>query len=81
MFLKRSLLSLSLCALSWEAIHAQNTLGYTEADVHYRNGVELFEKSNYSAAKQEFRYYLEKRPALLTTNDYTAVTAEYYTTL
>lgn len=81
MFLKRSLLSLSLCALSWEAIHAQNTLGYTEADVHYRNGVELFEKSNYSAAKQEFRYYLEKRPALLNTNDYTAVNAEYYTTL
>jgi TolA-binding protein len=81
MFFKRSVLPLLICFLSFVGLRAQNTLGYTEADVHFRNGVELFEKSNYAAAKQEFRYYLEKRPALLNTNDYTAVTAEYYTTL
>ena len=81
MFFKRSVLPLFICTLSFVGLRAQNTLGYTEADVHFRNGVELFEKSNYTAAKQEFRYYLEKRPALLNTNDYTAVTAEYYTTL
>ncbi len=81
MFFKRSVLPLLICTLSFANLRAQNTLGYTEADVHFRNGVELFEKSNYAAAKQEFRYYLEKRPALLNTNDYTAVTAEYYTTL
>jgi TolA-binding protein len=62
-------------------LFAQNTLGYTEADVHFRNGIELFEKTNYAAAKQEFRYYLEKRATLLNTNDYNAVTAEYYSTL
>jgi hypothetical protein len=78
MFFKRSVLPLLICLLSFVGLRAQNTLGYTEADVHFRNGVELFEKSNYAAAKQEFRYYLEKRPALLNTNDYTAVTAEYY---
>lgn len=81
MFFKHSVLLLLICLFSFVGLHAQNTLGYTEADVHFRNGVELFEKSNYAAAKQEFRYYLEKRPALLNTNDYTAVTAEYYTTL
>ncbi|WP_273210850.1 tetratricopeptide repeat protein [Runella zeae] len=81
MFFKRSLCAFSLSLLLCTGLQAQNTLGYTEADVHFRNGVELFEKSNYAAAKQEFRYYLEKRPALLNTNDYTAVTAEYYTTL
>lgn len=81
MLLKRSVLPLLISLLVFSSLSAQNTLGYTEADVHFRNGVELFEKSNYAGAKQEFRYYLEKRPALLNTNDYTAVTAEYYTTL
>ncbi len=59
-------------------LHAQNTLGYTEADIHFRNGVELYEKSNYAAARQEFKTYLAKRPVLLSTNDYNAITAEYY---
>ena len=57
---------------------AQNTLGYTEADVFYRNGVELFEKTNFAASRQEFKSYLEKRPNLLNTNDYNVVSAEYY---
>ncbi|MFN8349196.1 MAG: tetratricopeptide repeat protein, partial [Spirosomataceae bacterium] len=81
MSFKHSVLPLFISCFIFFGANAQNTLGYTEADVHFRNGVELFEKSNYAAAKQEFRYYLEKRPALLNTNDYTAVTAEYYTTL
>ena len=57
---------------------AQNTLGYTEADVFFRNGVELFEKNNYAASRQEFKMYIEKQANLLNTNDYNAVSAEYY---
>ncbi|MCU0341180.1 MAG: tetratricopeptide repeat protein [Spirosomaceae bacterium] len=81
MSIRRFFTTLFFFSLICSSTFAQNTLGYTEADVHYRNGVELFEKANYAAAKQEFRYYLEKRPALLNTNDYTAVNADYYITL
>ena len=69
---------LSFFVLGSSVLLAQNTLGYTEADVYFRNGVELYEKSNYAAARQAFREYLAKRPVLLNTNDYNAITAEYY---
>ncbi len=60
------------------SLHAQNTLSYTEADAHFRNGVELYEKSNYSAATKEFQTFLQKRSSLFNTNDYSAIAAEYY---
>ena len=61
-----------------QSLFSQNTLGYTESDVHYRNGVELYEKSNYAAARQEFKTFIEKRNSLFNSNDYNAIAAEYY---
>lgn len=71
---------LSLLIIFFSALYsvAQNTLGYTEADVFYRNGVELFEKTNFAAARQEFKSFIENRSNLLNTNDYNLVSAEYY---
>jgi len=65
---------------------AQRTQSYQEPDYHYRNGLELFERSNYAAARYEFRQYLEPRrgqgaTTLLNTNDQNAVDAEYYIAL
>ncbi|MGF7214185.1 tetratricopeptide (TPR) repeat protein [Spirosoma lacussanchae] len=65
---------------------AQRTQSYQEPDYHYRNGLELFERSNYAAARYEFRQYLEPRrgqgaSTLLNTNDQNAVDAEYYIAL
>ncbi len=60
------------------ATHAQNTLGYTESETHFRNGLEYFEKSNFLAARQEFDEYLKSRSGLLPVSDYNQVTAEYY---
>ena len=70
---------------------AQRTLSYTEPDLHYRNGVELFERSNYAAARSEFERYLSQRRPLLNTSgtpaagspasDPNAVSAEYYMAL
>ncbi|WP_461049548.1 tetratricopeptide repeat protein [Spirosoma arcticum] len=65
---------------------AQRTLSYSEPDYHYRNGLELFEKANYAAARYEFRQYLEPRRGdgsrtLLNTTDQNAVEAEYYVAL
>lgn len=65
---------------------AQRTLSYAEPDYHYRNGLELFERNNYAAARYEFRQYLEPRrgngtQTLLNTSDQNAVEAEYYIAL
>ena len=69
-------------------IQAQRTLTYTEPDLHYRNGVELFDRSNFAAARSEFERYLTQRRPLLNTqgtpaagspaSDPNAVAAEYY---
>ncbi|MBC8152833.1 MAG: tetratricopeptide repeat protein [Bacteroidetes bacterium] len=68
---------------------AQRTLSFTEPDVHLRNGLELFEKNNYAAARYEFGQYLDRRtladnlrnspgsPAA----DQNAVSAAYYLAL
>lgn len=68
---------------------AQRTLSFTEPDAHLRNGLELFEKNNFAAARYEFGQYLERRtladnlhntpgsPAA----DQNSVTAEYYIAL
>ncbi len=65
---------------------AQRTQSHQEPDYHYRNGLELFEKNNYAAARAEFRQYLEPRRGdgsrtLLNTSDQNAVEAEYYVAL
>lgn len=78
-------------SLMTPALLAQRTLTYTEPDLHYRNGVELFERSNYAAARSEFERYLSQRRPLLNTSgtpaagspasDPNAVSAEYYMAL
>ncbi|MBD2704391.1 tetratricopeptide repeat protein [Spirosoma sp. BT702] len=65
---------------------AQRTQSNAEPDYHYRNGLELFERNNYAAARYEFRQYLEPRrgdgtQTLLNTSDQNAVEAEYYIAL
>lgn len=60
---------------------AQNTLTYSEKSTHFRNGLELFEKRNYSAARQEFVNYIESDKGILASDDYNSVTAEYYVTV
>ena len=79
MLFKRSLFILGLCA--WVGQHTangQNTMGYTEPEAHFRNGLEYYEKANFVAARQEFNEYLKTKDPLLSTADYNAVTAEYY---
>ena len=77
---------LTLGLLSMLSASAQRTQSYSEPDYHYRNGLELFEKANYAAARYEFRQYLEPRRGdgsrtLLNTTDQNAVEAEYYLAL
>jgi tetratricopeptide (TPR) repeat protein len=78
--------SLILGLLTVLSAQAQRTQSYSEPDYHYRNGLELFEKNNYAAARYEFRQYLEPRRGdgtrtLLNTSDQNAVEAEYYIAL
>jgi len=49
---------------------AQSTLGITEPEAHFRNGLEYYEKSNFVAARQEFGEYLSTQDKLLSTSDY-----------
>lgn len=79
MFLKRSLFLTGL--LLWMGHlqgYGQNTMGYTQPEAHFRNGLEYYEKSNFVAARQEFSEFLKKQDKLLSTSDYNAVTAEYF---
>lgn len=76
----------TLGALTSLSASAQRTQSYAEPDYHFRNGLELFEKNNYAAARYEFRQYLEPRQGdgahtLLNTNDQNAVEADYYIAL
>ncbi len=57
---------------------AQNTLSITEPEAHFRNGLEYYEKSNFIAAREEFKEFLNTKDNLLSTSDYNKVTAEYY---
>ncbi|TAE27808.1 MAG: outer membrane protein assembly factor BamD [Cytophagales bacterium] len=64
----------------------QRTLSYTESDYNYRNGIELFEKNNYGAARAEFRQYLDRRKTSSNNTeaaaaDYNVVDAEYHIAL
>ncbi|PRY47285.1 outer membrane protein assembly factor BamD (BamD/ComL family) [Spirosoma oryzae] len=82
----RWLLSLTLGLASLLPATAQRTLSYAEPDYHYRNGLELFERANYAAARYEFRQYLDPRrgngaQTTFNTADQNAVEAEYYIAL
>lgn len=57
---------------------SQNTLNYESIDTHFRNGVELFERKNYTSARAEFQEYLVKTKNFIDKNEYNIVSAEYY---
>jgi TolA-binding protein len=67
-------------ALSF-GLKAQNTLNYTDADLHYRNGIELFEKKVYAAAREEFQTYIQKTNKILHPNEFNLTNAEYFAAL
>jgi tetratricopeptide (TPR) repeat protein len=58
--------------------YAQNTLSYTELEVHYNNGLELYEKKAYAAARKEFKTYIEKSKELISPNNFNVANASYY---
>jgi tetratricopeptide (TPR) repeat protein len=79
MFLKRSLFLTGLFLWMGHLYgYSQNTMGYTEPEAHFRNGLEYYEKSNFVAARQEFTEFLKNQDKLLSTSNYNAVTAEYF---
>ena len=63
------------------SLFAQNTLNYTEPDLHYRNGIEFFEKNNFAAAHNEFDLYLQRPSVLLQDNDFLKSDASYHNVL
>ncbi len=69
------LISFSLIIFS---TYAQNTLSYTEVESHYNNGVELFEKKAYVAARKEFKAYVQKSAKSINPNQFNIANAEYY---
>ncbi|SOE24033.1 Tetratricopeptide repeat-containing protein [Spirosomataceae bacterium TFI 002] len=59
-------------------LFSQNTLSYTALEAYYNNGIELFEKKAYSAARKEFKNYVEKSSTSLNPNKFNIANAEYY---
>lgn len=57
---------------------SQNTLSYTELSHLYNEGVELFEKKSYVAARKSFKGYIEKTQRTLSPNQFTLANASYY---
>jgi TolA-binding protein len=53
--------------------YAQTTLVHTADDIHYRTGMELMDKQNYTAAQKAFQDYIN-----LGYNDLKSVEAQYY---
>lgn len=70
-----------LLGLTTHQILAQNTLSYTQFEAHYNNGIELFEKKAYSAARKELHTYVELSEKSLNPNKFNIANAEYYSAL
>ncbi|MFN3850610.1 MAG: tetratricopeptide repeat protein [Spirosomataceae bacterium] len=80
--MKKNLVSFLLTyAIFSASLFAQNTLNYTDAELHYRNGIELFEKKAYTAAREEFQTYIQKTGKSIHSNDFNLSNAEYYSAL
>ncbi|MGR3809528.1 tetratricopeptide repeat protein [Jiulongibacter sp. NS-SX5] len=76
--MKKIILILFLGLLTASHTFSQNTLSYTEIESHYNNGVELYEKKAYSAARKEFRSYVDQSSRSLSPNQFNIANAEYY---
>lgn len=64
-----------------QQISAQNTLSYTQLEAHYNNGIELFEKKAYAAARKELHTYVSLSEKSLNPNKFNIANAEYYSAL
>ncbi|HLO43976.1 MAG TPA: tetratricopeptide repeat protein [Leadbetterella sp.] len=60
---------------------AQNTLSYTQLEAHYNNGIELFEKKAFAAARKELHTYVALSEKSLNPNKFNIANAEYYSAL
>ena len=56
---------------------AQNTLSYTQIESHFNNGIELFEKKAYPAARKELREYIRLSEGSLNPNTFNIANASY----
>ncbi len=59
-------------------VFAQNTLSYTQIEAHFNNGLELFEKKAYPAARKELREYIKLSEGSLNPNTFNIANASYY---
>jgi tetratricopeptide (TPR) repeat protein len=57
---------------------AQNTLSYTQIEAHFNNGIELFEKKAYPAARKELHEYIQLSEGSLNPNRFNIANATYY---
>ncbi|MCR9064758.1 MAG: tetratricopeptide repeat protein [Cytophagales bacterium] len=76
--MKKIILILFYVLLAAFSTYSQNTLSYTEIESHYNNGVELYTKKAYSAARKEFRTYVDLSSRSLNPNQFNIANAEYY---
>lgn len=74
--MRKGLVLAFLAISSW--CLGQNTLGYTAIESHYNNGIELYEKKAYSAARKEFRKYVELSSNSIAPNSFNIANSEYY---
>lgn len=70
--------SIFIAVLFSTAVSAQNTLSYTETERFYNQGVELFEKKLYVAARTSFQEYIDKNSHSLSPNEFNLANATYY---
>ncbi|UBM59466.1 tetratricopeptide repeat protein [Marinilongibacter aquaticus] len=70
--------SVLIALLTGYSAFGQNTLSYTEIEAHYNNGVELYEKRAYTAARKEFKNYVDQSSASINPNEFNIANAEYY---
>lgn len=57
---------------------AQNTQSWTDIILHYRNGLELFERKNYVASREEFQLFIDKSTNVSASEAHNRISAEYY---
>jgi tetratricopeptide (TPR) repeat protein len=70
--------SVLLAILFGHTTFAQNTFSYTETERFYNQGVELFEKKLYVAARSSFQEYIDKSIKSLSPNEFNLANASYY---
>lgn len=60
---------------------AQNTIAYTDPELHYNKGIELFQKKVYTASREEFKHFIQLTEKTINANEFNLTNAEYYSAL